>query len=137
MRFAAVAVTWIAALIAIEWWPLQFNLDVDRIRQHLAAWSYAPFRAPATAADVVPGTLLAIAGALIASPGSRAAYARLRMIAALIAAGALFATIEAGQLLLETHTPTLASAAIKVLAFAITLAVASAAQPLRAAQARS
>jgi glycopeptide antibiotics resistance protein len=137
MRFAALAATWIAAVIAIEWWPLQFNLDVDRIRQHAAAWSYAPFRAPAAAADVVPGTLLAIAGAVIASPGSRAAFARLHLMAALIAAGALFATIEAGHLLVETHTPTLASVAIKLLAFAVTLAFASAAQPIWSPQARS
>lgn len=118
------AVGWVVAVFAVEWWPWQFNLDVDRAYAQFAAWSFDPFRAPSTPFDVLPGTVLAImAGTLVARyrhPG----FARLQTLGALAFGAATFSVAEAVRLLITGHDPTLTAVVIKVTAFAVTTAVA-------------
>lgn len=124
-RITVLATTWVITVFMVEWWPFQFNLDIDRAFGQFAAWSYAPFRAPATAYDVLPGAILAIAAAAFTARHRRSEYARLQSLVALGVAAGIFAAAEAGGLLIAGHEPTLTSVAVKVLAFAITVAAAS------------
>ena len=119
------AVSWIAAVVAVEWWPLQFNFDVDRAYAQFAAWSFDPFRAPATPFDVIPGAVLAIAGAVLTVRHRHPDFARLQTLAALAIGASTFAVAEAAGLLITGREPTLTAVIIKISAFAVTTAVAS------------
>jgi glycopeptide antibiotics resistance protein len=128
VRMALFATAWAATVFAVEWWPLQFNLDVDRAYAQFAAWSFDPFRAPATALDVLPGVILSIAGAALTVRYRYPAFARLQTATVLAASAAIFAVAEAVGLLITGHEPTLMAVVIKVTAFAVTTAVASGAR---------
>ncbi len=136
-QLAVVAGAWIAAVIVVEWWPFHFNVDIDRVQYQVALWSYAPFRPPSEAGDLLPGMLIAIATAALAAPFRHQDFVRLQTIGALLAVGGVFTTIEGGRLLMPGETPTLVSVAIKLLAFALTLAAVSAARPVMTSEARS
>ena len=135
-RLAVIAGAWLAVVIAVEWWPFHFQVDIDHVQFHVALWSFEPFRAPSAVADLVPGTLAAIATGALAAPLRHKDYVRLQTLGALFVVGVVFATIEAGRLLMPGEVPTLASVAIKLLAFTLTL-VAVTSKPLAAAEARS
>lgn len=122
LRMTALVTAWLVAVFAVERWPFHFNLDVDRAYAQWAAWSFAPFRAPAAANDVVPGAILAIAGGAFLARHRHNTFARLRTLAGLALCAAVFATVEARRLLIE---PTLTFIAVKVFASAITAFVAS------------
>jgi glycopeptide antibiotics resistance protein len=119
------AVSWIAAVLAVEWWPLQFDFDVDRAYAQFAAWSFDPFRAPVSPFAVIPGALLAIAAAVLTVRHRHPEFARLQTLAALAVSSATFAVAEAVGLLITGREPTLTAVVIKVSAFAVTTAVVS------------
>lgn len=127
---ALLAVSWVIAVLAVEWWPLQFNFDIDRAYLQFAAWSFDPFRAPSTPFDVIPGTLLAIAGAALVVRYRNPGFVRLQTLGALAVGAATFSVAEAVRLLITGHEPTLTSVVIKVTAFAVTTAVASGARAI-------
>jgi glycopeptide antibiotics resistance protein/stage V sporulation protein SpoVS len=123
---AAMAAVWLAAVVMVEWWPFHFQVNADRLEFQIALWSFDPFRAPAAAVDVVPGTLAAIATGALAAPLRHQDYVRLQAMGALFVVGGVFSVIEAGRLLIPGEVPTLTSVAIKLVAFTLTLIAVSA-----------
>ena len=114
LRLPAAVLLWICAVVVFEWWPFRIAADGSHLQLETIVWSRAPFRWPSSAADVVPGAVLAaIAGAYM-QPRLDPRFQRLQTMLLVGFAAAVFAACEGGRVALEGGRPTLLSVVVKL-----------------------
>ena len=126
VRIAGAVVAVVGIAFLLEWWPFQLTTDSPRAFLEATLWSRAPFRWPASAADVLPGAVLAAAAGMLVPPHLDPRFVRLQTMLVVGCAGAVFAVCEGGRVLLVGGRPTLLSVLIKLLALAFGLYLRSA-----------
>lgn len=126
LRIAGATVAAVGIALLLEWWPFQLTTDSTRAFLEATLWSRAPFRWPASLADVLPGVVLAAAAGMLVRPHFDPRFVRLQTMLVVGCAGAVFAVCEGGRLLLVGGRPTLLSVLLKLSALAFGLHVASA-----------
>jgi len=127
LRLVAAAMLWVGAVLVFEWWPFQIAVDASRMQFETTLWSRAPFRLPGTAADVIPGAVLAVMAGAFVRPRFDPQFVRLQTMLVVGFAGAVFAVGEAGRVALAGGRPTLLSVVIKLSALLVGLYMGSAA----------
>jgi len=126
VRIAGAIVAAVGIAFLFEWWPFQITMDAPRAFMEATLWSRAPFRSPASVADVLPGAVLAAAAGMLVRPRLDPRFVRLQTMLVIGCAGAVFAICEGGRVLLVGGRPTLMSVLIKLSALAFGLYFASA-----------
>ena len=89
-------------------------------------WSHAPFRWPSSAADVVPGAVLAAVAGAFVQPRLDPRFRRLQTMLVIGFAGAVFSVCEGGRVALAGGRPTLLSVVLKLTALLVGLYLGSA-----------
>jgi glycopeptide antibiotics resistance protein len=126
MRVTAAVLLWVCVVLAFEWWPFPMPVDASRMQFETTLWSRAPFRWPGSAADVVPGAVLAAMAGAFARPRLDPHFARLQTMLIVGFAGAVFAVCEGGRVALAGGRPTLLSVVFKLSALVAGLYMGSA-----------
>jgi hypothetical protein len=125
VRIAGAFVAAVGVALLIEWWPFQLTMDSGRAFLEATRWSRAPFRWPASIADVLPGAVLAAVAGMLVRPRLDPRFVRLQTMLVVGCAGAVFAVCEGGRVLLVSGRPTLMSVVFKLSALAFGLYIGS------------
>jgi len=125
LRLTAVVLLWVCAVVVFEWWPFKIAVDGSHVQFETIVWSRAPFRWPSSAADVVPGAVLAAVAGAFVQPRLDPRFRRLQTMLVIGFAGAVFAVCEGGRVALAGGRPTLLSVVLKLTALLVGLYVGS------------
>ncbi len=126
LRLTAVVLLWVCAVVVFEWWPFKIAVDGSHVQFETIVWSRAPFRWPSSAADVVPGAVLAAVAGAFVQPRLDPRFRRLQTMLVIGFAGAVFAVCEGGRVALAGGRPTLLSVVLKLTALLVGLYLGSA-----------
>ena len=118
VQLTGAVLLWVSVVLAVEWWPFHIAIDASRLQVETILWSRQPFRMPATAADVVPGAVLAALAGAYARPRLDPRFEGLQTMALIGFAGGVFTICEVGRILLAGGRPTLLSVVFKLSALA-------------------
>lgn len=126
LRLTAVVLLWVCAVVLFEWWPFKIAVDGSHVQFETIVWSHAPFRWPSSAADVVPGAVLAAVAGAFVQPRLDPRFRRLQTMLVIGFAGAVFAVCEGGRVAFAGGRPTLLSVVLKLTALLVGLYLGSA-----------
>lgn len=126
LRLTAVVLLWVCAVVLFEWWPFKIAVDGSHVQFETIVWSHAPFRWPSSAADVVPGAVLAAVAGAFVQPRLDPRFRRLQTMLVIGFAGAVFSVCEGGRVALAGGRPTLLSVVLKLTALLVGLYLGSA-----------
>ena len=126
LRLTGVVLLWVCAVVVFEWWPFKIAVDGSHVQFETIVWSRAPFRWPSSAADVVPGAVLAAVAGAFVPPRLDPRFRRLQTMLVIGFAGAVFAVCEGGRVAFAGGRPTLLSVVLKLTALLVGLYLGSA-----------
>jgi VanZ family protein len=100
-----VPLAWIAVVVAVQWWPLEFRGDPEFLRERVTAMTTPSYALTGMSWNLFLGLSLAFVLAMAWPSGLNYRFRRIRLAALAAVACSTVAAIEFGQLFIPARHP--------------------------------